>query len=497
MRVEQVERLLSHCTSEDGSIDVDTLVVPLLGVSHLQESAKEHGVIRAEQRPDLETFLSELQVAPEEIRRLVAGAITSGGDLDVECLVEGLRKVKPKLTSERFVEVCRKRGINVQPHELKIEKDTGQKPVTAKQPDVRAAFSAMKPNTPADPRVTKAGNDIDYRELPAASVRDERLEMASRFRHEGARPEQVKRLLERLAGHARPVQEMHSEVEGQALRTDQDIQSLLARLQPRTLGHQVKNGEWARPGKTMPEPLIQAGSDRSPGPADPKPAATAATQVAATLVESQQNIQEEMLPSFQVKRLQTAIGTEHGSKPAEGKGTVSGAVTSIAAQTTAAARELAVLPSTSSSSQSPTPSIEPLFQVAQRFVTMAGNGESRTRLNLHPPELGRIQIEISLESNKLSATLLTETQVVKELMEAHLGQLRQHLAQHNLQLESFQVTVGADASAYKESNGELFGNGKHSRQSEVAEPAADLEQEFRVAYPSHALEGSGRIDLFA
>ena len=154
-------------------------------------------------------------------------------------------------------------------------------------------------------------------------------------------------------------------------------------------------------------------------------------------------------------------------------------------------------PSTGLSSQSPTPAREPQFQVAQRFVTMSENGESRTRLNLHPPELGRIQIEISLQNNKLSATLVAETQLVKELMETHLGQLRQHLAQHNLQLDNFQVTVSADASSYKESNRELFGNGKHSRQSEVVEPAADVEPEFRVASPSHALDAGGRIDLFA
>ena len=154
-------------------------------------------------------------------------------------------------------------------------------------------------------------------------------------------------------------------------------------------------------------------------------------------------------------------------------------------------------PSASASSPVPTPAMEPQFQLAQRFVVMTASWESRARLNLHPPELGQIQIEISLESNRLSATLETETQVVKELMEAHLGQLRQHLAQHGLHLENFQVTVGGDASPYKESSQGLAGNGKRHRHGEVAEPAAQVEQDLMVANLSHLRDGGERSELFA
>jgi flagellar hook-length control protein FliK len=129
---------------------------------------------------------------------------------------------------------------------------------------------------------------------------------------------------------------------------------------------------------------------------------------------------------------------------------------------------------------------------------MTVNGQSRTRLNLHPPELGQIQIEISLESNKLSATVITETQVVKELMESNLGQLRQHLAQHNLRLENFQVTVGTDTPAYKESHQGFLGNGKHSRQNIVADTTAvGVEQESSILDQPRALHTGARIDLFA
>jgi flagellar hook-length control protein FliK len=322
--------------------------------------------------------------------------------------------------------------------------------------------------------------------------------MATRLRHAGARPEQVKRVLERAASNGQPVQETHSELEGQNLKIDQDIQTLLAKLQPRDGNHQTKNGQLVRPGKTMPEPPVRAASGASAGLTEKEQPATATAKVAATVLESQQKIQEEMAKELRGNRLQATAGNEQGSKAAAGKGTISYAVASGAAEAATGAKAQAVSVPTSPTPQSPTTALEPQFQVAQRFVTMTENGESRTRLSLRPPELGRIQIDISLESNRLSATLVTETQVVKELLEAHLGQLRQHLAQHSLHLEEFQVTVGTDASAYKESNPGDFGNGKHRGQGHASEPiAADVEQELRVADRSHLLDGAGRIDLFA
>jgi flagellar hook-length control protein FliK len=248
----------------------------------------------------------------------------------------------------------------------------------------------------------------------------------------------------------------------------------------------------------MPERLMRGGSEPAPRSVGQDHGTAEATRVATAIGESQQVIQEEMATELRVQRMQAAVGTEHGSRQAERKGSVFEAVAANAGEGTVAVRAQAMSPSTSGNPQFPAAAMEPQLQVAQRFVIMTANGESRTRLNLYPPELGKLQIDISLESNRLSAILVTETQVVKELMEAHLGQLRQHLAQHNLQLENFQVTVGADASPYKESNHGLFGSGKHSRQSEVTETAiAAGVSEFGVADHSHALAGSGRIDLFA
>ena len=457
MSKEQAERLLNQCTSEDGFIEVDKLIVPLLGGELLNSPKREGMVIRAEQRPMLETLLSELRLTPDEIRKIVGRATTSGGDLDLERLLQGVRRSDLRLTRKKFLEICRKQGINAQSRELQREQCSLAKSFTA-----------------------------DHHE---------RLEMATRLRQEGAQPQQVRRLLEKLASDNHPAQEILAEGEGNNLKTEEDIQALLAKLQARASNHKSKNGRLARQARAMPEPAIREISDPALRVTVQETAAAQAAKVGATELESHQKIWEEMVADLQTKRSVNPAGPAHRGKSAKVNGNLSATIAS--GQATGATVQSASA-SAGSGLLSSNPAMEPHFQVVQQFISMTANGQSRTRLNLHPPELGQIQIEISLESNKLSATLVTETQVVKELMESHLGQLRQHLAQHNLRLENFQVTVGTDTPQYKESDQGFLENGKHSRQNVVAETTAvSLEQESIIPDQSGVLRIGARIDLFA
>jgi flagellar hook-length control protein FliK len=453
--------------------------VPLLNGELLKGPKKEDMFIRAEQRPVLETLLSELRLTPDEIRKIVERATTSGGDLDVERLVQGVRRSDLRLTRKRFLEICHKQGIKAQ----------------RKQPDVNVASSATKPSTHAHSGITADSNEVDSPDLAAILDYHERLEMATRLRHEGAQPQQIRRLLEKLASNDHSAQEILIEGEGNNLKTEEDIQALLAKLQPRTSNQQSKNGQWARQARVMPEPTILEASDSNPRLTVQETAAAQAAKVSGYDLESHQKIWEEMVAELQTKRSVNPAEPGHGANPAKVKGNVSATI--VSGEATGATVQSAT-PSTGGGPQSSNPAIEPHFQVVQRFVSMTVNGQSRTRLSLHPPELGQIQIEISLESNKLSATLVTETEVVKQLMESNLGQLRQHLAQHNLRLENFQVTVGTDTPQYKESHQGFLGNGRRSRQNILADKTAvSVEQELIIPDRSGVLHTGARIDLFA
>ncbi|MBW2069728.1 MAG: flagellar hook-length control protein FliK [Deltaproteobacteria bacterium] len=144
------------------------------------------------------------------------------------------------------------------------------------------------------------------------------------------------------------------------------------------------------------------------------------------------------------------------------------------------------------------PFLELPVQLGQRLLVMASAGQYRTRLRLHPPELGQIQLEIHLKKDHLTATLVAESHAVKELIEAHLLQLRQHLAQHNLHLESFQVSVNRERSPYPQLNEDRFQENKRGgapRISPVA-PSGTGEEEPSVQQVERLISGR-RVDLFA
>ena len=85
----------------------------------------------------------------------------------------------------------------------------------------------------------------------------------------------------------------------------------------------------------------------------------------------------------------------------------------------------------------------PLPRILDRMVWMIRGGEQRSRIYISPPELGRLDIELSVkQGGHIQASLGTETLAVKELIESSLTQLRQQLADHGLSVEKFDVMVG-------------------------------------------------------
>jgi hypothetical protein len=120
-----------------------------------------------------------------------------------------------------------------------------------------------------------------------------------------------------------------------------------------------------------------------------------------------------------------------------GKGTAG--VVSAFAESTKAVQETAP-------TQQPRPTTElphPLPRILDRMVWMIQGGEQRSRIQISPPELGRLDIELYVrQGGRIQASLGAETLAVKELIESSLSQLRQQLADHGLSVEKFDVMVG-------------------------------------------------------
>jgi len=144
------------------------------------------------------------------------------------------------------------------------------------------------------------------------------------------------------------------------------------------------------------------------------------------------------------------------------------------------------------------PDLEPYLQLGQRLVNMTTTGEYLTRLDLHPPDLGRVNVEIRLEDSRLKVALVTQSPGVKELMETHIQELRQHLSQNNLHLEQFRVTVAPDFSAFQQSHQERLWGEKTGEQTDKAVAATtDVEDPEEITLRHGLASNDHQIDLFA
>ena len=88
-----------------------------------------------------------------------------------------------------------------------------------------------------------------------------------------------------------------------------------------------------------------------------------------------------------------------------------------------------------------------LRQVVEKFNLDIKDGISEMEIQLHPEELGKMQLKLVMEDGTVTAKFLTENSKVKELIEQNLSLLRDNLAEENIQWDEITVDVGQDELA--------------------------------------------------
>ncbi len=93
---------------------------------------------------------------------------------------------------------------------------------------------------------------------------------------------------------------------------------------------------------------------------------------------------------------------------------------------------------------------------------MLANGENRISLKLYPPELGRVEVELSIKDNKISAKINTENVAVKEVIQSNLDQLKSNLQNAGTTIHKMDVEVGGFKNQFDQnfSNGTSDGSGR-------------------------------------
>jgi hypothetical protein len=81
-------------------------------------------------------------------------------------------------------------------------------------------------------------------------------------------------------------------------------------------------------------------------------------------------------------------------------------------------------------------------QVLEKIVfSRTESGEAKVFIRLKPPALGEVEISLQMDDGRLTGRIVTESLLVRELLEASLGQLRQRLEAH--QIHVAELTVGS------------------------------------------------------
>jgi flagellar hook-length control protein FliK len=80
--------------------------------------------------------------------------------------------------------------------------------------------------------------------------------------------------------------------------------------------------------------------------------------------------------------------------------------------------------------------------VQDSIQLMVNEGDSRATIQLHPPELGKIQVELIVKDNQVSAKINTDNVAVKEVILTNLNQLKSNIENAGIEVDKFDVEVG-------------------------------------------------------
>ncbi|MBF0528835.1 MAG: flagellar hook-length control protein FliK [Deltaproteobacteria bacterium] len=83
-------------------------------------------------------------------------------------------------------------------------------------------------------------------------------------------------------------------------------------------------------------------------------------------------------------------------------------------------------------------------EIAEKMVLSAGNQQNRLRIQLTPKEMGRLDISLVMKNNNVHASIVADNPMAKQALQDHMSQLKQTLADHGLDLVSFDVSLSSD-----------------------------------------------------
>jgi flagellar hook-length control protein FliK len=135
-------------------------------------------------------------------------------------------------------------------------------------------------------------------------------------------------------------------------------------------------------------------------------------------------------------------------------------------------------------------------EIGNRIAWLANRSESRADLVLTPPQMGRVEISLSIKGDQAVANFVSSNPVVREALEAALPRLREVLAEAGIQLGQAQVSAdNARQWAQQEKHGENFTSDRDRESS--ARAAISQTSSGSLSSVAGLKAGRGLVDVFA
>lgn len=111
--------------------------------------------------------------------------------------------------------------------------------------------------------------------------------------------------------------------------------------------------------------------------------------------------------------------------------------------------------------------------VGNQVRWMIGRAESKAELVLTPPNIGKLEVSISLNGDQTTAQFVASSQAARDALEQALPRLREILQQSGISLGQADVSTSEDRGAGRDGGGNGSGQGRHTGGSGTIADAAD------------------------
>jgi flagellar hook-length control protein FliK len=132
-------------------------------------------------------------------------------------------------------------------------------------------------------------------------------------------------------------------------------------------------------------------------------------------------------------------------------------------------------------------------QIVEGARVQVGNGQTKAKIFLQPPSLGKLNLQIITRENQVKVTFFAENFQVKEIIENNLSQLRQSFVEQGLRVDNFDVFVDYQPSGQPDGQDNPFGSFRAHRGENGK---SDFEEGDAPGGSRRWLSGNYRIDLF-